>query len=257
LFELVIIAASSALGALSVFILHGSKAVTNHINKMKDKAILHPFESTRSELESLKLDKDSLVDKINRAYKAKNEGKIDTYERDKIILNCKEQIRLQNIRIKDLEEVSNYSEILKMRSELIGLLETRIPKIDSKLKELSTKLIINSATNLDSSKPFSTSPNEKVKEKFTGRTPIATNIKNNHRQEGYNYTEENIQKIQHEITKAIAELEEPNFNSINNTTGNYEPSDKKTALERAQKRDALSFLDYFYDKSYFHSINGK
>lgn len=223
---------------------------------MKGKAILHPFESTRSELESLKLDKDSLVDKINRAYKAKNEGKIDTYERDKIILNCKEQIRLQNIRIKDLEEVSNYSEILKMRSELIGLLETRIPKIDSKLKELSTKLIINSATNLDSSKPFSTSPNEKVKEKFTGRTPIATNIKNNHRPEGYNYTEENIQKIQHEITKAIAELEEPNF-SINNTTGNYEPSDKKTTLERAQKRDALSFLDYFYDKSYFHSINGK
>jgi hypothetical protein len=178
LFELVIIAASSALGALSVFILHGSKAVTNHINKMKGKAILHPFESTRSELESLKLDKDSLVDKINRAYKAKNEGKIDTYDRDKI-----------------------------------------------------------------------TSPNEKVKEKFTGGTPIATNIKNNNRSEGYNYTEENIQKIQHEITKAIAELEEPNVNSINNTTGNYEPSDKKTTLERAQKRDALSFLDYFYDKS--------
>jgi len=249
LFELVIIAASSALGALSVFILHGSKAVTNHINKMKGKAILHPFESTRSELESLKLDKDSLVDKINRAYKAKNEGKIDTYERDKIILNCKEQIRIQNIRIKDLEEISNYSEILKMRSELIGLLETRIPKIDSKLKELSTKLITNTATNLDSSRPFSTSPNEKVKEKFTGGTPIATNIKNNHRSGGYNYTEENIQKIQHEITKAIAELEEPNVNSINNTTGNYESSDKKTTLERAQKRDALSFLDYFYDKS--------
>src|SRR5689334_14333982 len=215
---------------------------------MNGKAILHPFESTRSELESLKLDNDSLVDKINRACKAKNEGKIDTYERDKIILNCKEQIRLQNIRIKDLEEVSNYSEILKMRSELIGLLETRIPKIDSKLKELSTKLIINTATNLDS-KPFSTSPNEKVKEKLTGGTPIATNIKNNHRSEGYNYTEENIQKIQHEITKAIAELEEPNVNSINNTTGNYESSDKKTTLKRAQKRDALSFLDYFYDKS--------
>src|SRR6478609_2676325 len=161
---------------------------------MKGKAILHPFESTRSELESLKLDNDSLVDKINRACKAKNEGKIDTYERDKIILNCKEQIRLQNIRIKDLEEVSNYSEILKMRSELVGLLETRIPKIDSKLRDLSTKLIVNSASNLDSSMPFSANPNEKEKEKSIGKTTFFANMKNNRRSKGYSYSEENIQK---------------------------------------------------------------
>lgn len=249
MFEIVVIAVSSVLGALSVSLLHGSKTVTNSIDKMKGKAILHPFESARGELESLKLEKETLADKINRAYEAKNEGKIDTYERDKIVLNCKEQIRLQNIRIKDLEEVSNYSEILKMRSELVGLLETRIPKIDSKLRELSTKLIVNSASNLESSMPFSSNPNEKEKEKPIGKTAIITNMKNNRRSRGYSYTEENLQKIQHEITQALTELEEPSIHSINNITGNYQLSDKKMTLERVQKRDALSFLNDSYDKS--------
>ena len=83
MFELVVIAVSSVLGALSVSLLHGNKTVTNSIDKMKGKAILHPFESARGELESLKLEKETLADKINRAYEAKNEGKIDTYERDR------------------------------------------------------------------------------------------------------------------------------------------------------------------------------
>lgn len=249
MFELVVIAVSSVLGALSVSLLHGSKTVTNSIDKLKGKAILHPFESARSELESLKLEKEALADKINRACEAKNEGKIDTYERDKIILNCKEQIRLQNIRIKDMEEVSNYTEILKMRSELVGLMETRIPEIDSKLRELSTKLIVNRASNLESSMPSSANPNEKAKEGSISKTPIVTNIKNNRRSTGYSYTEANIQKIQHEITQALTELEEPSIQSINNITGDYQLSDKKMTLERVQKRDALSYLNDSYNKS--------
>lgn len=243
MFELIVIAVSSVLGALSVSLLQGSKTVTNRISKMKGKAILHPFESASGELESLKLEKDALADKIDRAYKANKEGKIDTYERDKIILNCKEQIRLQNKRIKDLEEISDYSQILTLRSELVGLLETRIPQIDSKLRELSTKLIVNSASNLESSIPFSANPNEKEMEKSMGKTPIVTNIKNNRQLRGYSYTEKNIQKIQHEITQALTELEEPSIHPINNITGNYQLSDKKMTLERVRKRDALSFLD--------------
>ena len=128
-------------------------------------------------------------------------------------------------------------------------METRIPKIDSKLRDLSTKLIVNSASNLESSMPFSANPNEKEKEKSIGKTAIVTNMKNNRRSRGYSYSEENIQKIQHEITQALTELEEPSTHSINNITGNYQLSDKKMTLERVQKRDALSFLNDSYDKS--------
>ena len=97
--------------------------------------------------------------------------------------------------------------------------------------------------------PFSANPNEKEKEKSIGKTTIVTNMKNNRRSKGNSYSEENIQKIQHEITQALTELEEPSTHSINNITGNYQLSDKKMTLERVQKRDALSFLNDSYDKS--------
>ena len=108
--ELAVIAVSSILGALSVSFLHGNKVVTDSIDRMKGKVVLHPFESARRELESLKIERESLADKINRVYEATTDGRIDTFERDKLILNCKEEIGLQNVRIRELEEISNYSE---------------------------------------------------------------------------------------------------------------------------------------------------
>jgi hypothetical protein len=239
LLELAVIAVSSILGAVSVSFLHGNKAVTDSIDRIKGKVVLHPFESVRRELESLKIERDSLADKINRVYEATKDGRIDTFERDKLILNCKEQIGLQNVRIRELEEISNYSELLTLRSDLVKLFENKISEINNKLRELSTKQIINDATKLESIVPGGTNPHEKEE------IAMGTNIQKNHRSSERNYTEENIRKIQDEIAQALAVLENSNVHPDNQITDNSQLSDKKMNIRKPQKRDALSFLDGF------------
>jgi hypothetical protein len=245
LLELAVIAASSILGALSISFLHRNKAVTDSIDRIKGKVVLHPFESARRELESLKIERDSLADKINRVYEATKDGRIDTFERDKLILNCKEQIGLQNVRIRELEEISNYSELLTLRSDLVRLFENKISEINNKLRELSTKQIINDATRLEAIVPGGTNPDEKEEETSVGEISMGTNIQKNHRSSERNYTEENIRKIQDEIAQALAGLENSNIHPDNQITENSQLSDKKMNIRKPQKRDALSFLDGF------------
>lgn len=242
--ELVVIAVSSLSGALSVTLLYRSKTITNSIDRIKGKTILHTFESARSELESLKLERDSLADKINRIYEAKNKGKIDTFERDRLLLNCKEQIRLQNIRIKELEEVSNYSDIVALRSELVGLLEAKVAEIDNKVRELSTKLIVNTASSLEPSMPYVGRFHDKENENLIDKTQKAIDRQKDDLTGVQSYNEENIHILQREITQALTELEESNTHR-QEITENFQIPDKKRTLGKAQKKDALSSFDHY------------
>ena len=134
---------------------------------------------------------------------------------------------------------------MTLRSDLVRLFENKISEINNKLRELSTKQIINDATRLESNVPGGTNPHEKEEETSVSEIGMVTNIQKNHRSSERNYTEENIRKIQDEITQALAVLENSNIHPDKQITENSQLSDKKMNIRKPQKRDALSFLDGF------------
>jgi hypothetical protein len=241
LLEIVIITVSLVLGGLSVSVLHGNKTISNRIYRSKVKPVKHSIESANHELESLKLERDVLADKINRVFEAKSKGVIDAYERDRLILSCKKQIRSQNLRINELEEFSNYSEILKLRSELVSMLENRISDIDTKLRELSSKLITNNASNLEARVPYVDYHSENNKDKSILWTPMGTDIKNKHLAKEYSYSEEKVQKMEQEVVQALLQLEESSNPQVNIELENNHLADEKMNSKRMHSGDALSF----------------
>lgn len=239
--EIVVITVSLVLGALSVSVLRDNKKVSDSIYKFKIKPVKHSIESAHHELESLKLERDALADKINRVCEAKRKGVIDSYERDRLVLGCKKQVRSQNLRISELEEISNYSEILKLRSELVSMLETRISDIDTKLRELSSKLIANNASNLEARATYADYHSENKNEKSILGTPMSTDIKDKHLPKKYSYAKEKVQKMEQEIVQALMQLEESHNPQVNIEIENNHLADEKMNPKRMHNGDALSF----------------
>ncbi len=227
LLEIVIITVAMVLGALSVSLLHDNKKIKDRIYRYKVNPVKHSIESAQHELGSLKLERDALGDKIKRVYEAKNKGVIDSYERDRLVLNCRKQLRTQNLRIHELEEISNYSEILKLRSELVSVLETRISNIDTKLRELSSKLITNNASSLEADALYADIHNGNKNDESTIGTSIGTHLKDKRPAKEYSYAKEKVQRMEQEIVKALAELEESPDPQINIEMKNSQLTDEK------------------------------
>jgi len=243
LLEIVIVTLASVLGALSVSLLHNNQKIKDRIYRYKVKPVYHSIESAQHELESLKLERDAMGDKITRVYEAKNKGVIDSYDLDRIVLSCRKQLRTQNLRIHELEEINNYSEILKLRSELVGMLETRISNIDTKLKDLSSKLIINSASKLETDALYIDMHNGNKKEESTLWTSMGTHMKDKHLAKEYSYAKEQVQKMEQEIVKALTELEESPDPQIKIKLENNHTTDEKINPKKMRSGDALSFCN--------------
>jgi hypothetical protein len=182
-------------------------------------------------------------DKIKRVYEAKNEGVIDSYDLDRLVLSCRKQLRTQNLRIHELEEISNYSEILKLRSELVGILETRISNIDTKLRELSSKLIINNASRLETDALYIDLHNGNKKEESTLGTSMGTHMKDKHLAKKYSYAREQVKKMEQEIVQALTELEESPDPQINIKLENNHTTGEKINPKKMSTGDALSFCN--------------
>jgi hypothetical protein len=101
--------------------------------------LIKPYELAKSELESLQFEKSLLYEAITRVYEAVQEGRIDTMERDRLLLKYKRQLATYNEKIDALRPLVDFSELSDMRDDVVNLLEKRITAIDQRLAELSKK----------------------------------------------------------------------------------------------------------------------
>ncbi|HZB16119.1 MAG TPA: hypothetical protein VE445_03040 [Nitrososphaeraceae archaeon] len=262
-----LIAASTLAGVISAAVIltriSRSKTSSSSLKKKHD-LLIKPFSTTKAELQSLLFEKSLLSQSITRVYEASNEGKIDSIERDRLLLKYKQQLASYDKKIIDLQSVVDITELVEMRNGLVSLLEGRITAIDQKLAEISNKYGISTSDIIDSSPKrdrqaiVGKQPEEENKEsdqnlkendedrhqsdvsneesmtaEVRGGDQKDKKKKKHNDKEKLKTEEKTIDELQKEIMHALSRLEQVDPDPDNKSEKNYEPS-----VDR--KRDALS-----------------
>jgi chromosome segregation ATPase len=257
-----LIAASTLAGAISaaVILTRISRRSKTSSLKKKHERLIKPFSTTKAELQSLLFEKSLLSQSITRVYEASYEGKIDSIERDRLLLKYKQQLNSYDKKIADLQSVVDITELVDMRNGLVSLLEGRITTIDQKLAEISNKYGISTSDIIDSSpksdrQAIVSKPEEEKKENsqklkendddrhqldVANEEAMAAVVrggdqkdqKKHNDKEKIKTEEKTIDDLQKEIMHALSRLEQVDPDP-DNRYENYEPS-----IDR--KRDALS-----------------
>lgn len=256
-----LIAASTLAGAISAAVILTRMSRSKTSLKKKHERLIKPFSTTKAELQSLLFEKSLLSESITRVYEASYEGKIDSIERDRLLLKYKQQLDSYDKKIADLQSVVDITELVDMRNGLVSLLEGRITAIDQKLTEISNKYGISKSDIIDSSpksdpqvivsKPEGEKKEygQKLKENDDDRhqSDVANeeemtvaavrgdqkDQKKHNDKEKVKTEEKTIDELQKEIMHALSRLEQVDPDPDNRYEKNYEPS-----VDR--KRDALS-----------------
>lgn len=256
-----LIAASTLAGAISAAVILTRISRSKTSLKKKHERLIKPFSTTKAELQSLLFEKSLLSESITRVYEASYEGKIDSIERDRLLLKYKQQLDSYDKKIADLQSVVDITELVDMRNGLVSLLEGRITAIDQKLTEISDKYGISKSDIIDSSpksdrqvivsKPEGEKKEygQKLKENDDDRhqSDVANeeemtvaavrgdqkDQKKHNDKEKVKTEEKTIDELQKEIMHALSRLEQVDPDPDNRYEKNYEPS-----VDR--KRDALS-----------------
>jgi hypothetical protein len=256
-----LIAASTLAGAISAAVILTRISRSKTSLKKKHERLIKPFSTTKAELQSLLFEKSLLSESITRVYEASYEDKIDSIERDRLLLKYKQQLDSYDKKIADLQSVVDITELVDMRNGLVSLLEGRITAIDQKLTEISNKYGISRSDIIDSSpksdpqvivsKPEGEKKEygQKLKENDDDRhqSDVANeqeitvaavrgdqkNQKKHNDKEKVKTEEKTIDELQKEIMHALSRLEQVDPDPDNRYEKNYEPS-----VDR--KRDALS-----------------
>jgi DNA repair ATPase RecN len=196
----------------------------------KQQFCVKPFNSAKAELQSLQFEKSLVDEAITKVYEAVQEGRIDSVDRDRLLMKYKHQLDSYNEKIAALQSAVDFVDLKEMRNDIVSLLERRITAIDQKLVELSKK----------SETPF-TDVYESMKQKQQKQQQAfierKRDIENENRggeavadvegiaEEVDKSKGENIEELQKEIIEALSRLEqveiddnEPPSKSQNNRT---------------------------------------
>jgi hypothetical protein len=114
---------------------HGSKSF---VTKFRNK----PFSSDselRLLIQSLEFEKGLTAEGVVRASEAMNQGKIDTHEYDRLILQYSDKLQSYEKKIADLRSTLDYVEIQELRKDMDYFLQDRMKRLDDKLRQLSRR----------------------------------------------------------------------------------------------------------------------
>jgi hypothetical protein len=114
---------------------HGRKSF---VTKFRNK----PFSSDselRLLIQSLEFEKGLTAEGVVRASEARNQGKIDTHEYDRLILQYSEKLQSYEKKIADLRSTLDYVEIQELRKDMDYFLQDRMKQLDDKLRQLSRR----------------------------------------------------------------------------------------------------------------------
>ena len=114
---------------------HGRKSL---VTKFRNK----PFSSDselRLLIQSLEFEKGLTAEGVVRASEAMRQGKIDTHEYDRLILQYSEKLQSYEKKIADLRSTLDYVEIQELRKDMDYFLQDRMKRLDDKLRQLSRR----------------------------------------------------------------------------------------------------------------------
>ena len=92
----------------------------------------------KSQINSLKIEKDILTKTISRLYQAENE--FSKIQKDKLLLKYQHQLGIILAKLEKLEQTSNHPDLGPVGDGLISLMDQKLSKLDDRLYELSSKI---------------------------------------------------------------------------------------------------------------------
>ena len=92
----------------------------------------------KSQINSLKIEKDILTKTISRLYQAENE--FSKIQKDKLLLKYQHQLGIILAKLEKLEQASNHPDLGPVGDGLISLMDQKLSKLDDRLYELSSKI---------------------------------------------------------------------------------------------------------------------
>jgi hypothetical protein len=137
--EIAVLAGSIIAGAISGAAVVRIVSKVNSSSLKKQRHVAKPFDNAKAELRSLQFEKSLVGQAVTRVYEAVQEGRVDSVERDRLLVRYKEQLDSYNEKIAELQSAVDFADLYEMRNDIAGLLERRITAIDQKLGELSEK----------------------------------------------------------------------------------------------------------------------
>jgi hypothetical protein len=193
--EIAVIAGSSIAGVISAVFL-GNLFRVRSDNKKRARSSSSSIVSIRAELLSLIFEKNLTAEAITRVYEAARDGRIDRFERDKLLLKYKQQLDSLNQKVAYLQPVADFSDLKELRNNLVHFLENRVSALDKKLLELS-KSNPPSQEDIDSKAKKILAETSKMRQSVT---PIE--------QKMFKADEQSIEQLHKEIVQALQHLEQ-------------------------------------------------
>ena len=194
--EIAVIAGSYVAGVMSAVFL--GKLFRIRSNKKKyARSSSSSIASIRAELLSLLFEKNLTAEAITRVYEVARDGRIDRFERDKLLLKYKQQLDSLNQKVAYLQPVSDFSDLKELRNNLVYFLEDRISALDKKLLELSK-------SNPPSQDDIDTKVKKILAETSNMQQQSVTPIE----QKMFKAEEQSIEQLHKEIVQALQHLEQ-------------------------------------------------
>ena len=93
----------------------------------------------KSQISSLKIEKDILTKTISRLYQAESE--FSKIQKDKLLLKYQHQLGIVLAKLEKLEQASKHPDLGPVGDGLITLMDQKLSKLDDRLYELSSKMV--------------------------------------------------------------------------------------------------------------------
>jgi len=116
----------------------------------------------KSQINSLKIEKDILTKTISRLYQADSE--FSKIQKDKLLLKYQHQLGIILAKLEKLEQASNHPDLGPVGDGLITLMDQKLSKLDDRLYELSSKM---QNTKVETSKNKEPEVKQEPKQQFS------------------------------------------------------------------------------------------
>jgi len=105
----------------------------------------------KSQISSLKIEKDILTKTISRLYQADSE--FSKIQKDKLLLKYQHQLGIVLAKLEKLEQASMHPDLGPVGDGLITLMDQKLSKLDDRLYELSSKMLTSNIVKEESKEP--------------------------------------------------------------------------------------------------------
>lgn len=201
---LVFIFAGAISGAALVYIL--SKVKISSLKRQR--YVVKPLDNCKAEIQSLQFEKSLVGEAITRVYEAVQERKVDSVERDRLLVRYKQQLDSYNEKIATLQSGVDFADLYEMRNDIVGLLERRITAIDQKLFELSKKAGMEPRESIKIQQQRVIEKEEVEEEKAGGGGEVKSAAEVERIVGGDKSEEKNMEELQKEIMEALYRLDQ-------------------------------------------------